>query len=79
MAQIPNQDAIAHPKALPRWGSRHLLAPQYWVSVGTSLKWGRTGFDLRFDDRLHAEDDSLASLKIESKKSIANQELALAA
>jgi len=28
---------------------------------------------------LHAEDDSLASLKIESKKLIANQELALAA
>jgi hypothetical protein len=28
---------------------------------------------------LHAEDDSLASLKIESKKSIANEELALAA
>jgi hypothetical protein len=27
----------------------------------------------------HAEDDSLASLKIESKKSTANQELALAA
>ena len=30
---------------------RHLPAPQYWGNLTASQKWGRTGFDLRFDDR----------------------------